>query len=173
MGNDSRIKRDRLANRRAGPVVLFLDCSMELRAASLHGELLWNQFAAAITALGSEQGANVDGTVQTITPDGSHAVSLIRLCGDEGYAVLLDPLADDDRSLAHFALTRREREVAQLLVEGANTPEIAKALSIAPTTAMVHVKSIMAKTGSRTRAAAVGRMVRHDGDALATRRNLE
>jgi DNA-binding CsgD family transcriptional regulator len=65
-----------------------------------------------------------------------------------------------------YALTRRECEVARLLIVGARTDEIAERLSISGSTAVLHVRSLMAKLGTRTRAGAVGRLVTHDGDAL-------
>jgi DNA-binding CsgD family transcriptional regulator len=55
------------------------------------------------------------------------------------------------------ALTRREREVLELLSEGYSNREIAAQLFIAPKTASVHVSRILAKLGasSRTEAAAI------------------
>ncbi len=95
-------------------------------------------------------------------PDGSYSLQIVPLCGDgNGCALLLDPFAQRDplhELDERYALTPREREVARLLIDGANTAEIAAALSIAPSTAVIHVKSILAKTGSKTRAAAVGRI---------------
>jgi len=69
-----------------------------------------------------------------------------------------------------YVLTPRESEVAHLVVQGAGTADIAEALSIAPSTVVLHVKRIMAKTGARTRSAMVSRIVRHsaDGSEAAT-----
>jgi excisionase family DNA binding protein len=67
--------------------------------------------------------------------------------------------AADDAS----GLSRREREVLALLVEGASDREIAAALSISYRTATNHVASILAKLDVPTRAAAA---------ALAVRRGL-
>jgi DNA-binding CsgD family transcriptional regulator/tetratricopeptide (TPR) repeat protein len=57
------------------------------------------------------------------------------------------------------ALTEREREVLDLLVEGFSNDEVARTLFIAPKTASVHVSRILAKLGvkSRGEAAALAR----------------
>ncbi|MFB3737386.1 MAG: response regulator [Candidatus Velamenicoccus archaeovorus] len=54
-------------------------------------------------------------------------------------------------------LTRREREVLGLLVKGAGTEAIARALVISPQTARTHIQNILAKLGvhSRLEAAAI------------------
>jgi non-specific serine/threonine protein kinase len=53
-----------------------------------------------------------------------------------------------------FGLTRREREVLVLLVEGLGDKEIADHLFISPRTAMTHVGNILAKLGVNRRAMA-------------------
>jgi non-specific serine/threonine protein kinase len=53
-----------------------------------------------------------------------------------------------------LGLTRRERQVLELLVRGAADKEIADELSIAPRTAMTHVSNILAKLGVNRRTAA-------------------
>jgi DNA-binding NarL/FixJ family response regulator len=64
-----------------------------------------------------------------------------------------DTLADPD------GLTRREREVLELLVQRRSDAEIAAALHISPKTAGCHVSSILAKLGvdNRIQAAAHAR----------------
>ena len=59
-------------------------------------------------------------------------------------------------------LTRRERDVLTLLVEGQADREIAAALSISPRTVETHVARIIAKLGLHSRTAAVAYAVRHD-----------
>jgi DNA-binding NarL/FixJ family response regulator len=60
-------------------------------------------------------------------------------------------------SLAHDALTRRECDVLQLLVEGYVNKQIATELGIANETVKCHVKAILEKlqASTRTRAAAI------------------
>jgi|GEM_PF-111401 len=50
-----------------------------------------------------------------------------------------------------YDLTRRERQLAALLLEGLATEHIAAALSISPHTVQDHLKAIFAKTGLRSR----------------------
>jgi DNA-binding CsgD family transcriptional regulator len=86
------------------------------------------------------------------------------------------PDADDDdevvssalleRSLdalaAEFELTRREREVAGLLVRGLSNRDIAEQLVIAQGTAANHVQRVLIKLGCRNRAQVILMAVRHD-----------
>ncbi len=57
------------------------------------------------------------------------------------------------------ALTSRERDVLALLAQGRSNREIAEALVIAPNTVKRHLKSVFAKLGVHTRAAAAARAV--------------
>lgn len=65
---------------------------------------------------------------------------------------------DDARATG---LTERESDVLRLLVEGASNREIARALSISESTAANHVRSILAKTNTSSRARAVHHAVTH------------
>ncbi len=58
-------------------------------------------------------------------------------------------------------LTRREREVLGLLVAGANSTEIARALTVSPNTVRTHVQSILAKLQVHSRLEAVAFATRH------------
>ena len=64
-------------------------------------------------------------------------------------------------SEGNLGLTRREREVLRLLVDGRSNREIADALSISPRTVGKHVEGILAKLGVESRTAAVGYALRH------------
>jgi ATP/maltotriose-dependent transcriptional regulator MalT len=55
-----------------------------------------------------------------------------------------------------FGLTRRERDVLPLLVQGRTNRQIAEALFISENTAGVHVSNILGKLGAATRAEAAG-----------------
>jgi two-component system nitrate/nitrite response regulator NarL len=53
------------------------------------------------------------------------------------------------------SLTQREWEVADLLVEGATTSQVAEALHVSPGTVRTHVKHILRKLGMHSRAEAI------------------
>ena len=64
---------------------------------------------------------------------------------------------------AHVPLTRREREVLELMVDGLTNTEIADRLVVSLSTAKTHVSSIIAKLGASTRT---------DAAAIAVRQHL-
>lgn len=66
------------------------------------------------------------------------------------------------------ALTRREREVVELLAEGLTNAELAARLYISPKTAAVHVSNILAKLGMASRSEVAAFAVR-EGLATADR----
>jgi DNA-binding NarL/FixJ family response regulator len=57
-------------------------------------------------------------------------------------------------------LTRREREVLALMVEGLNNPQIGERLYISVSTVRTHVSSILSKLSATNRAEAVALAVR-------------
>lgn len=65
------------------------------------------------------------------------------------------------RGRAEAPLTRREREVLRLVVEGATSKEIAQKLGISPKTAQVHRENLKEKTNARTTAAMVRYAIKH------------
>lgn len=66
-------------------------------------------------------------------------------------------------------LTKREREVLQMLVEGARTEEMADVLTISPNTVRTHVQNILTKLQVPSRLAAATFAVRHG--ILSSRRD--
>ena len=114
-----------------------------------------NADAAALMArlaLGSEGFARRRADGRAMTLDAALAV-----------ASRLEPL---DRPAADpvddtFGLTRREREVLRLLVEGLSDRDIAARLVVSRYTASNHVSNILGKLDAPSRSAAVGIAIRH------------
>lgn len=78
--------------------------------------------------------------------------------GEPRIAVTLTPATPAERLAVHeraFALSTREGELVRLLAEGRSTREIATGLHLSEYTVQDHLKSVFAKTGTRTRAALV------------------
>jgi DNA-binding CsgD family transcriptional regulator len=83
----------------------------------------------------------------------------------EGVAVILDASKPSSLAplIAHaYGLSKREREVTELVLEGAATAEIAERLMISPHTVQEHLKWIFEKVGVRSRRELIGQVfVRH------------
>ena len=68
----------------------------------------------------------------------------------------LEPTATDaSAAIRRVRPTPREREVLDLLADGATDEQIAAKLSLSPATVQSHVRNAKAKLGARTRAQAV------------------
>jgi DNA-binding NarL/FixJ family response regulator len=83
----------------------------------------------------------------------------------------------EEQAVELFAgqLTRREREVLALLVDGASGRSIARTLHISPNTVRTHVQSILTKLQVRSRLEAVSFAVRHrivDGPGAVRRASV-
>lgn len=66
-----------------------------------------------------------------------------------------------DASLLAEQLTKRERDVLRMLVEGARSEAIAKRMSISPNTVRTHVQNILTKLQVHSRLEAAAFAVRH------------
>ena len=71
---------------------------------------------------------------------------------------------------ARAGLTRRERDVLKLMVEGLTNAEIGERLVVSLSTVKTHVSSIIAKLGASTRTEAAAIAVREHLDYAASRR---
>lgn len=164
--------RGRLIERRAVPSIFLIDRNSELQSSTPGSSPSWTELAPTVlSVMRAHRYALEQGEPITTIADRRFLVRIRRLDGDAAAYVVIcesfrtrDPLRDVGE---RYTLTRREREVARLLIGGAGTAEIAEALCISTATVVLHVKSIMAKTGTRSRTAVVGRIVHHDGDAVS------
>ena len=62
----------------------------------------------------------------------------------------------------HPDLTEREQTVLQLMAQGMNNIEIAKALTVSRSTVKFHVSNILAKLHAATRTGAVAYAIQHE-----------
>jgi len=66
------------------------------------------------------------------------------------------------QTIAAARLSRREQEIAELLLQGYQTNKIAEMLAIAQPTAKIHVRNLLRKTGVKTRLEFVAAHTRND-----------
>lgn len=93
--------------------------------------------------------------------------TVVRLTPLEGVldgcvAVLVEKMKSRDatsRFVNRYSLTRRESEVLHYLIIGTSTREIAGELGISPSTIILHIRSLLQKTGSHTRTEMIGKLV--------------
>ncbi len=81
--------------------------------------------------------------------------------GPERLSLVIEPVAPYELAeviAEAYGLTRREREVARLVVAGNSNPEVAVALSISLTTVQDHLKKVFAKLGVGSRHELTARM---------------
>jgi DNA-binding CsgD family transcriptional regulator len=90
-------------------------------------------------------------------PDGASRVSMTVKPADRGpdgrprYCVMARPASASERIYLIGTLSKREREVASMLVDGQSVKEIALELCISENTAKTHIRHIYKKTGSGDR----------------------
>jgi len=77
-----------------------------------------------------------------------------------GYRIEREPEQRSTPAADRRTLSQRERQVAELLVDGASNKVIARALDISVHTAKFHVTAILDKLGARNRADAVSILLR-------------
>lgn len=76
---------------------------------------------------------------------------------------LIQRRREADAALMRYSrLSRREREVLELLVEGADQDEMADILSISPQTVRTHIQNVIGKLEVHSRLEAVALSVEHD-----------
>jgi predicted ATPase/DNA-binding CsgD family transcriptional regulator len=156
-----------------GPATVALESGQAERAARLLGAS-----AALHEAIGAMPPADLPGDLGN-GPERARAVlgeAAFEVALAAGRAFSIDQAIADALAVAaptpvapaapattedNLGLTRREREVLRLLVEGHPNREIADALSISPRTIGKHVEGILAKLGVESRTAAVGYALRH------------
>ena len=83
-----------------------------------------------------------------------HAARLSGASGERQIAVIVEPAAPAEIAplvLQAYGLTDREAQVAQLVLRGFSTREIADGLFIAALTVQQHLKAVFEKTGVRSR----------------------
>ena len=104
------------------------------------------------------------GTDALDTVDGALIVAAARLRA-AGYRIDREP--EQQPVTERRALSQRERQVAELLVDGASNKVIARALDISVHTAKFHVTAILYKLDARNRADAVSILLREGLLAVA------
>lgn len=100
---------------------------------------------------------------------------LIRLLGQAGISPSdkLDPRPaegePDEKIISLTQMTKREQEVASLVLAGYSNAEIAKALFVSEVTVKKHLSTVFAKLGVKKRSQMIGKLLKWDaGDADVT-----
>lgn len=168
----------RMAQQRAVPAIFIVDGSLRLvsyrqdpheRRRDCVIEPTSQQLPELIertvkVLLEGRSGGDDPHAVLSAAPNASVLVRVVPLDGaEEGlYAVLVERFQTRQslKALAErYALSKREHEALALVVQGAKNTEIASRLQIAESTAVFHVKRLMAKTGARNRTELVAKVV--------------
>jgi len=141
------------------PATLILDG--ELRPTSWTPAFLaWGDLPPAVFEIGARvragEASPLPAVVRFRTPQGWAAIEGARLqgAGDGDIALTLRAATPDeifDLLCMTYDLSRRERQLVALVLDGLATKQLAVALSISPHTVQDHLKSVFAKTGARTR----------------------
>jgi DNA-binding CsgD family transcriptional regulator len=78
-----------------------------------------------------------------------------------------EPSRVTEEDATALGLTRRQAQIALLLVDGLTNEQIAKRLGIAPGTVRKHLEGVFERMGVPSRAAAVGRLQARAGNRTA------
>ena len=93
--------------------------------------------------------------VSTVPTSNPRLIAAAALLLASGYRIDAEPALEAPAAVAGTALTAREKQVAELLVEGASNKVIARRLDISVHTAKFHVAAVLEKLGARNRSDAV------------------
>jgi DNA-binding CsgD family transcriptional regulator len=139
----------------------------DLPGGSYGGRLPAAVVAVAQTALRSSEGRDAPGEValaRVLSSSGTWVVlhgATLAGAGRPRVAVIIEP-AHPARIvpllMSAYGLTEREREITQLVLQGASTNAIAERLVVSPGTVQEHLKHIFEKTGVRSRRDLVGKV---------------
>jgi DNA-binding CsgD family transcriptional regulator len=120
------------------------------------------QVAAAVRAVGRRRLTNEGARARVLTRSGRWLVLHgTRLNSADRTAVIIEeagPAAVAPLIVEAFGLSDRERQIVPLVLRGASTQEIARALGLSPLTVQDHLKAIFDKLGVRSRRQIAGRI---------------
>lgn len=105
--------------------------------------------------LGSTE--SLEGTVRYLAFQGSLGVRPYLLLISNRHAMLASELRNMDRIADEFNLSRRERQLAELILDGKSADEIGRRLAISVATVKTHIRRILRKSGTSTRLQFAGR----------------
>lgn len=126
--------------------------------------MVWQ--AACLGALGkTTEGAKVlkqvikasqtENIIRPFVEAKEHLLKLIEAAGRDGFAWMLETLGENGQPVEGPALTRREREILQLLAVGLSNQEMADRLVIAEGTLKRHIANLYQKLGVHNRTQAI------------------
>jgi DNA-binding CsgD family transcriptional regulator len=148
---DGAYQPDRSAGSRQPPALFVVDSEGRLHSRA-EAAISWEEIAPRALALLAR--VQHDGAAGHVVEIGERLSVRVVPLNDGTYVVMAEHLRTRNPipafTLRH-GLTKRESEVAGCLLEGTGTAEIAERLGISPATVVLHVKRILAKTGTRTR----------------------
>ncbi len=82
-------------------------------------------------------------------------IPVLSFISQDGGQSFFDVFSDTGQANAEYVLTTREKEIVRLLAEGCQSKDIAQRLCISSHTVKTHRKNILAKTGMKTTAEVV------------------